>query len=420
MKTNKNTLVVVILTILSFGISASAVDLEFYGGVYAEIDTTVDGSVWIYDATVAMYEPAHITEFVIATSGATLNIYGGQIDYMLMVTTSENEFPEAAVTVYGTDFMVDGVPVEPGTPELFLSGQILSGIYETGTPFSFMVDCILMGNAGSVFYQTVKLGWVSSAPVIELEQTEYDFGQTEVGTIREGTVTVTNVGDAALNIQDVGVFQEGLLQFDIEPLQVIPLTLEPGGSLTLTVYYSPFDEGLAEGTLGILSDDPVTPYVEVALYGEGIPASPEQQIIAILDFYHWAIENGTLEGEGNNRSAANKLETFGEMLGIAEELILAGQYNQAMGMLTMVEAKCDGQRSPVDFVIGEAAPLLNAMINDLIDTLQDQCNPFYGNRLHKGRLHHITNNMVGNLMDFLHRGRAALNTNAHRGKSLQR
>ena len=125
--------------------------LEYYDsgvteGKVVDIDREVNGYLWVADATVNLYENAWIKDYysepgqVCAESGAVLNIYGGKIDSVLIVTTSYNGLPEAQVTIFGNDFAMDGVPVEPGTPELFLRDNVLSGIYESGTAFEYPVS----------------------------------------------------------------------------------------------------------------------------------------------------------------------------------------------------------------------------------------------------------------------------------------
>ncbi|MFZ9011872.1 MAG: hypothetical protein ACO20W_08285, partial [Anaerohalosphaeraceae bacterium] len=66
------------------------------------------------------------------------------------------------------------------------------------------------------------------------------------------------------------------------------------------------------------------------------------------------------------------------MLTSADDLIEAGLYESALLTLQIIELKCDGQKSPEDFIEGPAAEELNTRVNELIDTLQqsitDQAN----------------------------------------------
>jgi len=346
-------------------------DIEFSGGVTAEIDYVVDGSVWVYDANVTLYEPAHILGFVGIGSGAVLDIYGGEIDYMLLISTSDLSLPEGIVTVYGTDFTVDGVSVDPNTTELFLQGQTLAGVYENRTPFAFPVDCVIIGGGGFVYYQTVKLGWVVSEPDIELSESGYNFGQVDVGAIQTDVVSVFNLGNASLTIQSLELGQSQKTQFALTVFQT-PITLEPNSFIDFEILFSPVIDGIDTAVLSIISNDPNDPVVDVVLTGEGMPVvlSSEEQVTQILDAYGSAVRDDLIQGVGKKKSAKKKIKVFGKMLNLADELIAAGYDNYALKVLLMIEKKCDGLKSPKDFIKGEGAVELNTLINELIDTLQ--------------------------------------------------
>lgn len=253
---------------------------EYYaGGVTVDIDDDVLGYLWVEDATVNLFENAHIVndEFfgdIYATSGAVINIYGGAIDGIIFVTTASNEFTEAEVTVYGTDFAIDGVPVDPATTEVFLQEQELSGVYESGTDFAYMVDCVVDGD----FYLTVKLGWIAEEPLTPAEQMELIFTYYELG-------------------------------------------LEDGS-------------------------------IEAVQYGHG----------------HKRFHR---RGYGYNKRCFGKFkrDPFEKMLTIADRLIDSEYDHYAVRVLTMIEKKCDGERRPRDIITGDGVPVLNEMINTLIDTL---------------------------------------------------
>jgi len=356
-------------------LTAFAGDIEFSGGVTAEIDYLVDGSVWIFDANVIMYEPAHIQGFVVTGSGAVLDVYGGQIDYLLMISMHDMTLADGVVTVYGTDFAVDGVPVDPETTELFLQGQMLSGIYENGAPFAYPVDCVVFGGAGYSYYQTVKLGWLVSQPDIELSFGEYDFGQTYIGDTKTTTLTIYNLGNAGLTVQSFSLEQdETAQQFAFTTSQTLPFTLEPNTTVAIDIHYTPVIEGLAESIFSVFSNDPDDPRISTELIGIGVPVvlSAEEQSAFIIETFNESFRDGLIQGEGNAKSAVNKLATFGKMLATADELIVTGYGEYALDVLLMIEAKCDGQRSPKDFIEGQGVVELNIMINQLIETLQAQ------------------------------------------------
>ena len=112
---------------------------EYYaGGVTVDIDEVILGYLWVEDATVNLYENAHIANDaffgdIYATSGSVINLYGGAVDGVIYITTAANGLPDAEVTVSGREFAVDGAAVDPGGSELLLVNQTLSGEYDSGT-----------------------------------------------------------------------------------------------------------------------------------------------------------------------------------------------------------------------------------------------------------------------------------------------
>ncbi len=251
--------------------SIAKADEVYSGGVTVDINRDVNGYLWIEDATVNLLENAHIKNNgyygdVYAVSGCVLNIYGGVIDNYLYVTTSYNDMPEAEVTIYGSQFAIDGTPVAEGTPEVFLQNQQLSGAYQNGTAFSHRVDCFIEGD----FYLTVKLGWIISKPEMTVSPASLDFGQVKVGTTATQTVTVFNQGNANLSLQTVFFVQDSNPDFSHTPLAQLPLTIEPGNSVDVNVIFAPTAEGQALGVLKVTGDDTDTPFIDIVTTGTGI------------------------------------------------------------------------------------------------------------------------------------------------------
>jgi len=263
-----------IVSVLAVALTAGSfvrADEIYSGGVTIDINRDVEGYLWIEDATVNLLKNAHIknAEYygdVFAASGCILNIYGGQIDSYLYVTTSYNGLPEAQVAVYGYGFAVNGVPVAQNTPEVFLQGQQLSGFYQDGTPFSHWVDCFVEGN----FYLTVKLGWLTSKPDMTAMPQSLDFGRVKLGSSSAMTVSIANGGNANLSLQSVSLVQDSNPGFGYTPLPQLPLTVEPGKTVSVEVVFSPAAVGDALGVLRITGDDADTPVIEVVLTGIGV------------------------------------------------------------------------------------------------------------------------------------------------------
>lgn len=359
-------------------------DEEYYGGVVVNIDRDVNGWLWISDATVNLYENAWIKDVyyngnvvsagaVWAESGAVLNIYGGKFDSLLYVTTSYNSFPEAQVTVYGGAFTVDGVPVVPGTAEIFLSNQVLGGVYESGTEFAFSVVCFTEGD----FYMTVKLGWIDSAPDIEVTPDAVDFGEVEVGAQQSAFITIANTGNGNLSLQALAIQQAGEVDFGFMPLAQLPITIEPDSSVTVEVVFAPSAEGPYEALFRVFSDDPETPIAEAVMTGTGfIEEEPElttkEKIDAIRAFYQAGLINGRIVGTGNGKNSAARAAAVGFSLAMAQNLIHGGYERLALISLESVASKTDGKDWPFDYVAGASVPELNAMVADLIENIKDE------------------------------------------------
>jgi hypothetical protein len=153
--------------------------------------------------------------------------------------------------------------------------------------------------------------------------------------------------------------------------QTLPVTLEPNSFIDLDIQFSPVIEGVDTAVLTIVSNDPNDPIVDVVLKGEGVTGvlTVEEQLTQILDVYNEAAEDGSIQGIGNEPSAKYKVKVFGDMLTFAGDLLASGDDDYALEALAMIEAKCDGQKSPKDFIKGSVAEELNTLINELINTL---------------------------------------------------
>jgi hypothetical protein len=85
------------------------------------------------------------------------------------------------------------------------------------------------------------------------------------------TITVTNAGDSDLVIGNIGLVGVDADQFAITSDNVSGQTLEPGGSATVQVVFSPTSYGDKSATLSVSSTDPdpANNPIDVSLSGEG-------------------------------------------------------------------------------------------------------------------------------------------------------
>ena len=107
--------------------------------------------------------------------------------------------------------------------------------------------------------------------------TSISFGDIPVGSSKTVTLTITNTGAAAINIQNIySSIPEVTVNADFSKG---PLSVAAGGSLVVAVTFKPTARGNYSGELVIVSDDPSQPSVTVPFtgtssYASGIDVSP--------------------------------------------------------------------------------------------------------------------------------------------------
>jgi len=109
-------------------------------GETADIDYVIEGDYLLVEGIANLYPGAYIDWGVYAATGCEINIYGGEIGdgFFVMLYTGE---PIPIVTVYGTDFKLDGVLIDP-LADYFMTGSsgfgVLTGTYENGDPIDLL------------------------------------------------------------------------------------------------------------------------------------------------------------------------------------------------------------------------------------------------------------------------------------------
>ena len=140
----------------------------------------------------------------------------------------------------------------------------------------------------------------------------------------------------------------------------------PGGDpgLEVDVTFAPIAAGPAEAYLVVMGDGPTS---LVPLHGTGVAdePTPSELIDDILTFFDGAVVDGTLVGSGPGRSAAGRLNALRNMLDSVRVLIDVGEVEQACLQLADAYRRTDGDVPPPDFVGGDAAPGLAALILEL-------------------------------------------------------
>jgi len=103
-------------------------------GETADIDYAIEDDFLLVLGTANLYPGAYAGWGIDVANGGKVNVYGGEIGngFFVLLYTGE---PSPVVTVYGMDFALDGVPLDPLATQFSVDiyyGGVLTGIYENG------------------------------------------------------------------------------------------------------------------------------------------------------------------------------------------------------------------------------------------------------------------------------------------------
>ena len=200
----------------------------------------------------------------------------------------------------------------------------------------------------------------------------YDFGNVEVGSSATITITIANTGDSSIAVNDIS-FQAGSdSAFAITSAPYLPVFFGSGGVKDVNVTFTPLEWKEYSAVLEIRSSDPDEPMVEVILSGSGGFPSPAEQIQYILDFIDDSVNNGNLSGSGPGKSAEGRFKAFVNMLESIDGFIEDENFFQAYQQLDGTYNRTDGQKSPPDFVSGDAASELAELILTLMESIDSE------------------------------------------------
>jgi len=204
-------------------------------------------------------------------------------------------------------------------------------------------------------------------PDIDVSPLSHDFGDVELGTSSTVIVTISNMGNGDLNVSGIALETD----FAITSVPPASVVVKPDETVDVEITYTPTVLGYNSAVLKIASDDPDEPVVEIQLSAAGveIPPPPSEQIANILAFFDASVNDGSMVGDGQGNSAEKRFNALRNMVEAAGDLIENELFEEACQQLLDVYRRMDGQPKPPDFVKGEAAPELAAMIQELITSL---------------------------------------------------
>jgi len=166
-------------------------------------------------------------------------------------------------------------------------------------------------------FVSVTLTGDSEAPVINIEPDSYDFENVLVGCDDDLDITISNIGNVDLTINQIDYYISYPADFSIEDYEDVygplPWVLAPGDSIILEVAYYPSDVALDSGILEVQSDDPYTPIAEATHEAQGVYSSTyeeshKQEEIDAVDIL-FVIDNSCSMNDKQTQ-LANNFDTF--------------------------------------------------------------------------------------------------------------
>lgn len=187
---------------------------------------------------------------------------------------------------------------------------------------------------------------VASVPRIQVDPPELLYGELQDGDEEVQTFTVSNVGDAALEVTDI-VIANGIA-FDVLGPD-FEFTLAPGEDRTVDVRFRPMGADENFGSAAVLSNDRQTPEAYVDLLGFGLV--PELQITHV-----------TGDGEGIGTASYNFGEAFIpcgtavelELKNIGDvDLVITDFDYRSAGLLGIVDPQAFRSQLPITLTSGD-------------------------------------------------------------------
>jgi len=163
----------------------------------------------------------------------------------------------------------------------------------------------------------VPLDGSGDAPVIEISPDYYDFGSIYLGCDDALSISIGNIGNVDLEINDVEYFASLPVDFSLEDHElnygVLPWTILPGDSISLEIEYTPMDIQDDSAYVEVASNDPLAPIVTSEHDGLGdyesfVIDNFEQDGAAITDIL-FVIDNSGSMGS-NQTNFKNNFDSF--------------------------------------------------------------------------------------------------------------
>ena len=157
------------------------------------------------------------------------------------------------------------------------------------------------------------------SPAMQVSSTTLEFGSVPIGGNAQQTVTVTSTGTAPLDINALSATGTGFST----STPALPLSLQPGQSLTIPVTFGPKNAGAESGQLVIGSDAVGSTSVAVNLVGSGATSTPAPPNTPALTLSSTAVDFGSVAA-GSQSSNSVTLTSSGTEAVVIQSLAVSG------------------------------------------------------------------------------------------------
>jgi len=145
--------------------------------------------------------------------------------------------------------------------------------YEPSTYSSDQNVILIESNDPTDKVVEVPINGSGDAPIIHVQPEYYDFGNVIVGCDDSLPVTISNIGNADLEISSINYFISHPVNLDIDKNEQVnglfPWIIPPGNYAEMFIDYAPLDDIFDAGYIDISSNDPQTPVKTVEQGGDG-------------------------------------------------------------------------------------------------------------------------------------------------------
>jgi len=172
------------------------------------------------------------------------------------ITVDDNE---GAFTINPTSIVIgvdESVPVEVN--------------FAPGTFIEYAPNLVIQSNdeeEPEVLIPITGEGVDGPVPQIEIDVLSIDFDTVPIGEDDDAYITITNVGDGPLIIEEITQAGSGAFSIEVNPDG--QTMAEQGDYSTMVVAYTPTTEDGDSGSITVNSNDPSDPEIEILLLGSG-------------------------------------------------------------------------------------------------------------------------------------------------------